>query len=145
MLKEFNWCLRWYCLLQDVRVGLSLSSASGAKREKLLQRNAILRRTGFIEAGTRTPGFGKNALPGPTFRYFEAEVHPSAILAADFRRTFWSQRHQHELCAQKASDKPEDGRSLCLPALSKHQGTCYLSNHGFACTACQKKERRHAT
>ena len=54
--------------LQDARAGMSISSASVAKREKLLQRNAILRRTGFIETeSSRQLSGGKGALPGPLF------------------------------------------------------------------------------
>lgn len=62
--------------LQDTRYsvhGVSLgtmSPSTSLKRDRLLQRNAILRRTGFIEAGAHMKGSIAGATPlRPLLRY----------------------------------------------------------------------------
>ena len=59
-----SWCDRLHILLmQEARLcatGVSItgmSPSTSLKRDRLLQRNAILRRTGFIEAGAAHKGF----------------------------------------------------------------------------------------
>ncbi len=52
--------------VQDFSIkNASLSTGSVAKRERLLQRNKILRRTGFIESETQMPGLKSG--PEPSF------------------------------------------------------------------------------
>ena len=56
--------LHRYIGVQDYSLkAASLSNGSVAKRERLLQRNKILRRTGFIESETQLPGGGKGSEP----------------------------------------------------------------------------------
>ena len=52
--------------VQDYSIkNASLSNGSVAKRERLLQRNKILRRTGFIEGEPQMPGLKSG--PEPSF------------------------------------------------------------------------------
>lgn len=59
--------------VQDFSIkNASLSNGSVAKRERLLQRNKILRSTGFIESETRMPGLKSG--PEPSFPGEENET-----------------------------------------------------------------------